>query len=142
MPASESAARELLPDDDILALFKVGGDSASGPLDQPGEVIPGHDVLGLFAPGSAPAPVDPPGQPRDDDILGLFNAADSQAGELGAEVVPAKDDPLGLFEVAPQTVPFGEAPLAPRSPEGGPAEPDILDLFGVPPAKPEGKEAK
>jgi len=142
VPASESAARGLLPDDDILALFKVGGDSASGPLDQPGEVIPGHDVLGLFAPGSGPASVDPPVQTRDDDILGLFNAGDSQAGELGGEVAPAKDDPLGLFEVAPETVPFGEAPVASPSPEAGPAGPDILDMFGVPPAKPEGKEAK
>jgi hypothetical protein len=109
------------------------------------EVIPGHDVLGLFAPGGEPAPGDPPAQTRDDDILGLFNAGDSQAGQLGAEAAPAKDDPLGLFEVAPETPPFGEAPVAPvapQSPEGGPAEPDILDLFGVPPAKPEGKEAK
>ncbi len=89
-----------------------------------------------------PPPAGPPAQTRDDDILGLFNAGDSQAGALGVEAVPAKDDPLGLFEVAPETVPFGEAPVAPRSPEAGPAEPDILDMFGVPPAKPEGKEAK
>jgi hypothetical protein len=141
-PAADSAAHALLPDDDILALFKVGGDSASGPLDQPGEVIPEHDVLGLFAPGGGPASAGPPAPTRDDDILGLFNAGDSQAGALGVEAVPAKDDPLGLFEVAPETVPFGEAPVVPRIPEAGPAEPDILDMFGVAPAKPEGKEAK
>jgi hypothetical protein len=39
-------------------------------------------------------------------------------------------------------LPVGEAPVASPSPEAGPAEPDILDMFGVPPAKPEGKEAK
>jgi hypothetical protein len=142
-PASDPAPRELLPDDDILALFKVEGDSASGALDSPpGEIIPEHDVLGLFAPGGEPTPGDPPSQTGNDDILSMFSAGDSQAGELGAEAAPAKDDLLGLFEVPPETVPFGEAPAAPRSPEGGPAEPDILDMFGVPPAKPEDKEAK
>jgi hypothetical protein len=38
-----------------------------------------------------------------------------------------------------ETVPFGEAP-GPQ--DAGPTEPDILDMFGVPPVKPEGKEAK
>ena len=143
-PASPPPApRELIPDDDILALFKVGGDSASGALDQPGEVIPEHDVLGLFAPRGEPIPVEPaPAQTRDDDILGLFSAGDSQAGELGAEAVPANDDLLGLFEVPPQTPPFGEAPAAPPNPQDGTTEPDILDMFGVSPTKPEGKEAK
>jgi len=141
-PATDSAPRELLPDDDILALFRAGGDSASGALDPPGEVIPEHDVLGLFAPGGEPAPAGPPSQTGNDDILGLFSAGDSQAGELGPEGAPAKDDLLGLFEVAPQTAPFGEAPAAPGQPEGGTTEPDILDMFGIPPAKPPGKEAK
>jgi len=141
-PASKAAPRELLPDDDILALFQAGGDSASGALDRPGEIIPEHDVLGLFAPAGEPAPGDPLPPAGNDDILGLFSANDSQAGELGPEGAPAKDDPLGLFEVSPETVPFGETPAAPGQQDAGPTGPDILDLFGVPPAKPEGKEAK
>ena len=142
-PASDPPApRELLPDDDILALFKVGGDSASGALDPPGEVIPEHDVLGLFAPAAEPHPGRTRAGADDDDILAMFSAGDSQAGELGGRAAPANDDLLGLFEVPPQTAPFGEAPAAPRSPQDGATEPDILDMFGVPPAKPEGKEAK
>jgi len=142
--ASDSPPRELLPDDDILSLFKVGGDSAPGALDRPAEIIPEHDVLGLFAPpGAEPAPGDPPPQTGNEDILGMFGAADSQAGELGTGgVAPAKDDLLGMFEAAPQTPPFGEAPAAPGQPGSGTPEPDILDMFGIPPAKPEGKEAK
>ena len=142
-PAGNPAAgRELLPDDDILALFKVGGDSASGALDQPGEVIPEHDVLGLFEPGAGSIPAEAPAQARNDDILSLFSAGETQPNEFSAEPAPANDDLLGLFEVPPQTPPFGEAPAAPQNPQAGTTEPDILDMFGVPPAKPEGKEAK
>ena len=72
----------------------------------------------------------------------MFSAGDSQAGELGAEAAPPNDDLLGLFEVPPETPPFGEAPPAPQDSQAGTTEPDILDMFGVPPAKPEGKEAK
>lgn len=144
--------RELLPDDDILALYQVGGDSFAGALFPPSAVIPEHDVLGLYAPAAEPqsaaAPLPSPAQqeapPRDDDILAMFSATDSQAGELAGEALPARDELLGMFEVPPQTVPFGEAP-APHPPGpaiGGNGEPDILDMFGVPPAKAEGKEAK
>ena len=152
-PAEPSPPRELLPDDDILALFKVGGDPASGPLDAPAAAIPEQDVLGLYAPATAPAPAPdasaeqaPAGAPAripDDDILALFSATDSHAGELAGEPPPAKDELLGMFEVPPETLPFGEAPPAAASPRHGDAgAPDILDMFGIPPAKQEGKEAK
>jgi hypothetical protein len=140
--ARDSTPGELLPDDDILALFKVDGDSAPGVLEQPGEAVPEHDVLGLFTPASEPASGDQGTKTANDDILGLFSAGDSQPGELGGEAAPAKDDPLGLFEVAPQTAPFGQTPVLPDPQEAGASEPDILDMFGIPPAKPEGKEAK
>ena len=117
-PPADPPPRELLPDDDILALFQVGGDSASGALEAPGEIIPEHDVLGLFG------------------------AGDSQAGELAGAGAPAKDDLLGLFEASSPAVPFGEPSAAPGHPDAGSTEPDILDMFGIPPAKPDGKEAK
>ena len=47
-----------------------------------------------------------------------------------------------MFEMPPETVPFGETPAAPPLPQEAGSEPDILDMFGVVPAKPEGKEAK
>ena len=142
-PAGEpAAARELLPDDDILALFEVGGDSAAGAPEAPDEVIPEHDVLGLFAAGAEAPPIEPGAAAKDDDILALFSAGDTPFSDLGAGAAPAKDDLLGLFEVPPQTVPFGEAPAEPPGPQDGTAGPDILDLFGVAPAKPDGKEAK
>jgi hypothetical protein len=152
----DALPREILPDDDILALYKVDGDSSSGALFPPGEVIPESDAFALFAPAPAPAgayapaaePVPeatPPAPPRDDDILAMFAATDSQAGELAGEAPPPKDDLLGMFEVPPEAVPFGEAPVQPPpapAPNGGSGEPDILDMFGIAPAKPEGKEAK
>lgn len=139
---SDPVPRERLPDDDILALFKVDGDSAAGTLEPAGEVIPEHDVLGLF--GSAPeqAPIETPAAAKDDDILALFSAADVPSGALDADAAPVKDDLLGLFEVPPETVPFGEAQVAPPGLQEGAAGPDILDLFGVASAKPEGKEEK
>ncbi|MEO5881827.1 MAG: type VI secretion system-associated protein TagF [Caldimonas sp.] len=118
--AGDSAPRELLPDDDILALFKVVGNSPSDALDPVlDEVIPEDAVIGLFAPGAERTP-----------------------SELDAEAMPANDDLLGLFEVPPETIPFGEASAAAPSQDGTMAEPDILDMFGIAPAKPEGKEAK
>ena len=139
-PASETAPPELLPDDDILALFKVGGESAAGALDSPSEVIPEHDPLRMFEPGAPPAPTEAPAAAVNDDILAMFSAPDAQPSEFDA-VVPPSSDPLGLFAVPPETAPFGEAPAAPLPPDAG-SEPDILDLFGVVPAKPDGKEAK
>lgn len=141
-PAIDSAPRELLPDDDILALFKVGGDPAASALETPAEVLPEHDVLGLFAAGAEAPPIEPQVQAKDDDILALFSAGDPPSGELGADAGPAKDDLLGLFEVPPETVPFGEDPPVPPGSQDVPTGPDILDMFGVAPAKPEGKEAK
>ena len=140
-PASDAAPRELLPDDDILALFKVDGDSASGALDSPSEVIPEHDPLRMFEPGAAPAPLEAPAPVVNDDILAMFSAGEAQPSELGAEVLPASD-PLGMFEMPPETVPFAETPAAPLPPQEAASEPDILDMFGVVPAKPQGKEAK
>ena len=148
--AAETAPRELLPDDDILGLYQVGPDSGASPLFPPSEVIPEGDAFALFAPAPArpsaaePAPAGvPPGPPRDDDILAMFAATDSQADALAGEA-PVKDELLGMFEVPPETPPFGEstAAPAPMPREGAPGEPDILDMFGIPPAKPEGKEAK
>ena len=149
-PLADPVPAELLPDQDILALFQVGNEASAGPLAPPAEVLPEHDVLGLYAPPpatepvSADAPAPAPVLLPDDDILALFSATDSQAGELAGEAPPLKDELLGMFEVPPQTPPFGEPlPAAPSSPrDGGSGEPDILDMFGIPPAPPEGKEAK
>ena len=150
VPPQDAAPRELLPDDDILALFQVGGDSTSGLLDPPPETLPEPSLPAPHSispateaiPGEAPAV--PPALIPDDDILALFSATDSQAGELAGEAPPVKDELLGMFEVPPETVPFGD-PLAqaPSGPlDGRTAEPDILDMFGIPPVPPEGKEAK
>ena len=143
-PAGDpAAARELLPDDDILALFKVGGDSASGALDQPGEVIPEHDVLGLFAPGSGPDPGRPPGADPGRRHPGPVQRR-RFAGRASSAPRPRRRTTTssGCSRFHRRPLPFGEAPAAPRSPQAGTTEPDILDMFGVPPAKPEGKEAK
>lgn len=140
-PPSDSAPRELLPDDDILALFKVGSDSSPGQLASPGEVIPEHDPLRMFEPGATPAPSEAPAPAAKDDILAMFSGGEAQASEFGAELPPTHD-PLGLYEAPPQTTSFGDAQAAPPAPREGPAEPDILDMFGVVPAKPDGKEAK
>jgi len=149
-PPADAAPRELLPDDDILALFKVDGDSTSGLLDPPADALSDRGVPGAYSPSpamqpsAAEAPAAAPGLIPDDDILALFSATDSQAGELAGEAPPVKDELLGMFEVPPETVPFGD-PLAPApaSPlDGRTGEPDILDMFGIPPVPPEGKEAK
>ena len=144
VPASDAAPRELLPDDDILALFKVDGDSASGALDSASEVIPEHDPLRMFEPGAAPAPIEAPAPAVNDDILGLFSAGESQPGELGAEVRAGEGRPARHVRGAAADR-FPSARRRPRRrlpQEAGASEPDILDLFGVLPAKPEGKEAK
>ena len=143
-PASNPAApRELLPDDDILALFKVGGDSASGALDQPGEVIPEHDVLGLFESGRRARSLAKRRHRPGTTTSSVCSApAIRRPGEFGAEAAPANDDLLGLFEVPPQTPPSARRRPRRQNPQDGATEPDILDMFGVSPAKPEGKEAK
>ena len=141
-PEASEPARELLPDDDILALFKVDGDSAAAER-APTGAVPGHDVLGLFDAGPAPSQGDPPSPAKDDDILALFSVGgEPGAGDPGFDDAPLKDDLLGLFEVPPDTVAFGESPAATESPQGSAAEPDILDMFGVPPAKPDGEKTK
>jgi hypothetical protein len=141
-PASDPAPRELLPDDeDILSLFKVGGDSSSGAPGPPGEMIPERDPLRMFEPGAAPAPSQAPAPPANDDILAMFSAGDAPPSEFGAELPPA-NDPLGMYDVPPPTLPLGEAPAASPQPQEAKGEPDILDMFGVVPAKPDGKEAK
>jgi len=142
-PVFAPPPRELLPDDDILQLFKVGAEPAAADAASPGEVIPEHDVLGLFGPAADPPPGEAAAAAKDDDILAMFSAGESVPGEVGREGAPAKDDLLGLFEVPPDTVPFGEPlPAAAPNPEGGAGEPDILDMFGVPPAKSKDEEAK
>ena len=140
-PGSDAAPRELLPDDDILALFKVGGDSASGALEPPGEVIPEHDPLRMFEAGAPPALPQGPAPAVNDDILAMFSASEAPPNEFGADASPASD-PLGMFEVPPETPPFGETQAAPPLPQETRGQPDILDMFGVTPEKPEGKEAK
>ena len=140
-PEANEPARELLPDDDILALFKVDGDSAAAER-APTGAVPEHDVLGLFDAGPAPSQGDPPSPAKDDDILALFSAGEPAEGDSGFDDAPLKDDLLGLFEVPPDTVAFGESPAATESPQVSAAEPDILDMFGVPPAKPDGEKTK
>jgi hypothetical protein len=141
-PASDAAPRELLPDDeDILSLFKVGGDSASGALGPPGEIVPEPDPLRMFEPVTTPPSTEASPPPAKDDILAMFDAGDSPPSEFGAEL-PPPNDPLGMYDVPPQTPPFGEAPASSPQPRQDTGEPDILDMFGVVPAKPEGKEAK
>ncbi len=138
----EQAARELLPDDDILAMFQVGGGPAGTDAAVPAELIPEHDVLGVYHPPADLPAGQVPAAPREDDILAMFSADESVPGDLGPVGAPAKDDPLGLFEVPADAAPFGELPVAPHGAEGADTGPDILDMFGVPPAKPEGGEAK
>jgi hypothetical protein len=108
-------------------------------------------VLGLYAPAPAVEPgIDPASAaapariPDDADILAMFSATDSQPGALAGQAPSVKDELLGMFEVPPETPPFGEPPPAAASTpgNGGSGEPDILDMFGIPPAKQEGKEAK
>ena len=100
-------------------------------------------MLGLFAPGCRTGCGRSPGQPGNDDILAMFSAGEAQAGELGAEVAAGEGDPLGLFEVAAGNGrPSARRPWRRQAAEEAAAGPDILDMFGVPPAKPEGKEAK
>jgi len=139
---SEEPARELLPDDDILAMFQVGAGPAGEGGALPGELIPEHDVLGVYSPPVEAQAGEAPAAPKDDDILAMFSADESVPGELGSVALPVKDDLLGLFEVPPDTVPFGDAPAAPRSAASEDTGPDILDMFGVPPAKPAGGETK
>jgi type VI secretion system protein ImpM len=139
-PVSDTSPRELLPDDDILALFKVGGDSAAGGLESPSEMIPEHDPLRMFEAGAAPAPPEATTPLVNDDILAMFSAGEAQPSEPGADA--SVSDPLGMFEVPPETRPFGASQAAPPLPQEAGSEPDILDMFGVVPEKPEGKEAK
>jgi len=76
-----------------------------------------------------------------DDILAMFSAGEAQPSALDAAVPPASD-PLGMFQVPPSTAPLGKTEAAPSLPPDAGSEPDILDMFGVVPAKPDGKEAK
>jgi hypothetical protein len=91
-----------------------------------------------------PAHTEPAVPARDDDILAMFSATDSQAGQLAGEVPPVRDELLGMFEVPREALPFGEVPAAstPTLPADGSGEPDILDMFGIPPVKAEDKDAK
>ena len=72
----------------------------------------------------------------------MFSAGDSQAGELGAEAAPANDDLLGHVRGSAANPSLRRGAGRAATPQDGATEPDILDMFGVPPAKPEGKEAK
>ncbi len=143
-PDAGEPPRDLLPDDDILALFKVDAEPVV-PAAASLESIPENDPLGLFGSSAEPSSGDTPPRPamvKDDDILAMFHAdAETAPAENGRDALLPADDLLGLFEVPPETVPFGESPVAAPRAEGT-SEPDILDMFGGSPAKPEDKEAK
>ena len=98
------------------------------------------DLLGLF---QASALATPPanGVARasgDGDILALFGAGeDAPPFEPGPVEAPKDDDILALFEVPPESAPALQSPASLPTHEAPPKEPDILDLFGGPPAAPD-----
>ena len=134
--SNRPAAHELLPDDDILALFQVGGDSASAAPRSAGRSHPRARCPRPLRSRRRTRPRRSSGTDPDDDILGLFNAGDSQAGQLGAEAARGEGRPARLFEVAPETPPSARpARWRRKAPKAARPSSDILDLLGVPPAE-------
>ncbi|MEP7303352.1 MAG: type VI secretion system-associated protein TagF [Caldimonas sp.] len=146
----------------FVRMFSGGGGAGSGAAARPSPVDPGAafaviaapaelsspavepqlaagetDLLGLFDAGALTASggACDPGAAPGDDILAMFGVGD-RALEAPVAAAAGHDDVLGLFAdpLAP-----GETQAAPASaelPEARPGEPDILDLFGGPPAQP------
>ncbi len=99
------------------------------------------DLLGLFKSAGTTTSDEDPGRAfaRDDDILALFGVgAEPGPADADPERVPKNDDVLALFDVRPEPPPAAksqESNEAQATRDGRPKEPDILDLFGGPPAE-------
>jgi hypothetical protein len=135
-PQRATGRAELLPDDDILACSRSAATRLGRSIARASH--PEHDVLGLFAPGSRArratlrqtgTTTSWPVQRRD------------RSRRARPQVAPAKDDRWDCSRL-PATPPFRRGTGRAGQPGSGTPEPDILDMFGIPPAKPEGKEAK
>ena len=99
---------------DLLGMFQASSETASTSNTHPRPTGEGDDILALFGAGDDAAPFDasPQGALKDDDIL-------------------------ALFEVQPDMALTHESRELREQGQAQPKEPDILDLFGGPPAEPD-----
>lgn len=113
-PIVATVRHAMAEETDLLGMFQVSSELASPGTTQPGPIREGDDILALFGAGN--------------DAV-LFDA--------GPQGAPKDDDILALFEVQPEMPSAQEPHESPEQGQAQPKKPDILDLFGGPPAEPD-----